>query len=697
MAQDLPKASEICAAILSRKMRDDVQYQSLPKELAVVFKDRKFPVSAAGKIKRLKKTPVEEISVNTLCQTIKFEIKFDEKLLAVAKRGLEVCPDYCALIILYYFIAFVEKVQISGDISHYKVVLEALQELVRCSECKDQKLAVLAVSAFVHAYSAVANAPTLSLDSVEDWTGLFTAMTGFLTSNPELPEVAYNVVLLTLDRVIDPRNVELSKIGHAFLNFLNIITSVAKMPAFASAGIVHAIRPLIFAMDAETLRFLKRSISRLDKQEVMPIVLALPAGVGSLVDKKEGDKQFEYVGVESKNPVLPDVPALVRREFREQSTFSDVLRSFPPIPAFPKEGILLDAKLAAEIDVAGEVMAAIPEAKTQLLDDILRLIKDTQTSRRAFENVSVFLRLLSSLGSFDWKYIEQLLDIPMLTSDESLFSQGKTFPLINEVRQLATVVLIHQEPKEFSMVCKRLRRMPLLFAEFVMRVAPPQIQLKDWNENICEHIISILRSFYYYQNFCNVDSETRASVNTARLSVLKMIDVFTNDRNLTQKLFHMRDFLDCLLPVGFESNVRMMMFTLTKKYMKVRDEDDCNYHLRNWFRDVFITVLSGEPSESLLHFVYDGLKWMEDVIPYCDRIVEELGDVTPPLSRMLAKLKPSTLAEQVVLETISVFSSSFDAHSLYAMHRNWCEKRIWFGVWDRNATEIGIPLFRSAC
>ena len=76
--------------------------------------------------------------------------------------------------------------------------------------------------------------------------------------------------------------------------------------------------------------------------------------------------------------------------------------------------------------------------------------------------------------------------------------------------------------------------MPLLFAEFVMRVAPPQIQLKDWNENICEHIISILRSFYYYQNFCNVDSETRASVNTARLSVLKMIDVFTNDMEIAE-------------------------------------------------------------------------------------------------------------------------------------------------------------------
>lgn len=661
----LPTAPELCVTILRKKLKDDTQYHALPKELTAIFKDRKFPMASAGKIQKVKKLDVDELSVNSLCQSIHFSIKFDEKLLLLAKDSLELCPDYCALIIFYYFIAFVAKVQSCGDISHYKPMLESLQDLAQCDTFKTlQKVPGLAIFAFVHAYSAVANSPTLPLENVEEWSGLFTVMTGFLTSNLELPDFVFNMVLLTLDRVIDPRSPDLSKVGHAFLNFLSMIMSVTRMPAFVSAGIVHAIRPLIFSMDGETLRFLKRSITRLDKQEVTPIVLALPAGVSSLVDRGEIDKKLEYKGVQSASLVLPERPAIIRHEFRPHSTFSDVLVSFPPIPEFPKDDVILGAKLTAEVDVAAEVLSAIPDLKNQLIEDIMKLIKDGQTSTRAFEYVAAFLRLLARLCPFDWKYLESLCDIPMLTSEESVFSQGKTFEYINEVRQLATVIFIRQEPHEYRKICARLRRMPLLFAEYVMRVVPPQIQIKDWGENIGHHIVAMLKTMYYYQCFSDCDGATKASVNTARLSVLKMIDVFTNDNSVTERLFHMRDFLAALLPLAFENEVRILMFTFLKKYMKERTALDCNYHLRNSFREVFLVVLAMEPSETVLRFLYDAIKWMEDVIPCCERIVEEFADITPNLCRMLAKLKPSTLASQLVMETISLFSSSFDAHAL---------------------------------
>lgn len=650
--------------MLGTKLKDEAGYLALPRELMVIFKDRKFPVSATGKLKNAKKTSVEDLSVQKFCSLIKFAVKFDGRLVEVARGALDDTPDYATLIIFYYFIAFVEHVQSTGDFTDFKVMLQALQDVIKRSEYKVlQKVPYLAVSAYVHCYSAIIATDRVS--DIDDWTALLTSMTEFLTSRDDFPLDAFNVICLTAERVFDPISSELSKAGHAFLNFLSMIMSVVRIPIAVTPRIVQAMRGLLLGMNGETLRFLRRSINKFDRNEVSSIVLALPAGVGSLIDKRTKSFGAALTSNREQKVILPDKTTSIRCGFLERSTFADVLTVPPNLPQFPEPVGLLDEDITKEIDVVGEILKSMPEMKNTLVEEIMTLMKASEQSCHYYENVAAFLKLLNYLSPFEFKSIERLLEVSAFNTDDSVYGkQGKDFPLINEVRQISMPMLIKQQPANIDKLCSRLRTRPMLLGEFVMRLIPPQMPFKEWTEQKTCVIASVLKCQYYYQTLKDLTTEEHMAVNLARVYIFKMLDVLMDDTNVITSLFANEEFVDTLVPLEFERQIRPVIFGILRKYMEKRGREVPNYYLRNRVREIFTMVMSVEPTEELLYFVLDSLTWLEQVVPLDPRLCDQLNDSLPSLCQMLPRLKSSRLARQVLLQTISVFSSLFDAHAL---------------------------------
>ena len=181
---------------------------------------------------------------------------------------------------------------------------------------------------------------------------------------------------------------------------------------------------------------------------------------------------------------------------------------------------------------------------------------------------------------------------------------------------------------------------------------------------ITAFITSLLKASYYYQTLSQLSGDDRAAVNLARVSIFKMIDVFMDDQNVSMNLFDSEGFIDALLPLEFEREIRAIILLLIRKYMQNRVVGSTNYYLRNKIREIFMMVMSVEPTEDLLYFLFDGLKWLEEVIPHAPRLADQFTDIIPQLCGILPRLPSSRLARQVILEAISVFSSLFDAHAL---------------------------------
>ena len=243
---DLLSPSELVLQITSIKVHDSSQFSYLDRASRSLNPNGSFPTFSYLEIKSFNKLIKSGIDFAVALKKKNFSFRFDVdalKSMMANSNLLENAPDYAIIIGLYSYISWYLRFFENQIIDDLEMILNFLLFIMPIHETKNiQKAHCLSASAFMHLYSDVIESTKLL-----ECSPLFIPLVQFLTMNNDLPNSAFDLVLKTASRVIDPTSTKFTKETSYFVNSVVMIMRVcgARYPQPITTSIVFLLRNIL--------------------------------------------------------------------------------------------------------------------------------------------------------------------------------------------------------------------------------------------------------------------------------------------------------------------------------------------------------------------------------------------------------------------------------------------------------------------
>ena len=661
---DLLSPSELVLQITSIKVHDSSQFSYLDRASRSLNPNGSFPTFSYLEIKSFNKLIKSGIDFAVALKKKNFSFRFDVdalKSMMANSNLLENAPDYAIIIGLYSYISWYLRFFENQIIDDLEMILNFLLFIMPIHETKNiQKAHCLSASAFMHLYSDVIESTKLL-----ECSPLFIPLVQFLTMNNDLPNSAFDLVLKTASRVIDPTSTKFTKETSYFVNSVVMIMRVcgARYPQPITTSIVFLLRNILLNFDYDCLSFFGRSLVTLGIDEAIDIVSDFPDAIIKRIEENDPITPFDQKS-SAKVMILPSISIKIENKIVDHQTFEsepkiqdiDKLPDFVPFMNLMPQGFDIILDLISKIVCVESKLADLIIEK---MNDILIQIPLTKYYYDIIASFFYLQNIISKSIKID-KFPKEILQSRLFSDDNTVFHQKDSFTQINTIREMVLSILFTQNELTFEKCLETFRLSPTPFAELVVRFMPYNIDSSIIEKRLKTVTKEFLKALLYYQQFYNTSPEIDSVINFTRSTILAWIDFVLKVQDYVRVLFSYDQFIDLFLNLLLEIPLSEFVLShLTKYLVQITQPSEFFY---NKFNDVISIVFKSPYKEMNLVLVEKIIDFLNFISSDEISIAKGFDSSIPIICKWVAGLPKNDQAYEILKKTMKLFSSFAKVH-----------------------------------